>query len=101
MKDEMAAYVKRIDVPQPMNRHPFFLLPVVEKVKNSEEMAIYVKWMDPHPFFLLLQVLNFWNAEVCMACRFQRFQGQFRPPHLPFLLDRTYRGIHGVLKVQG
>ena len=30
-----------------------------EKMKNSEEMALaaYVKWMDRHPLFLLLQVV--------------------------------------------
>ena len=51
-----------------------------EKMKNSEEMAAYVKYPFLKAFFFLFQVVvpsiqsrlrNFWNAEVCMACRFQ------------------------------
>ena len=40
MKDEMAAYVKRMDV-----RHPFFLLPVVQSLQR--------------------RLCKFWNTEVC------------------------------------
>ena len=54
-----------------------------EKMKNSEEMAAYVKYPFLKAFFFLFQVVvpsiqsrlrNFWNTEVCMAYRFQRFQ---------------------------
>ena len=62
-----------------------------EKMKDLEEMAVYVKWMDRHPFFLLLQVVvprlqsrlrNFWSAEVWHVV-FNAFK---RPPYLPFLI---------------